>query len=87
MLKKMLINKIIVAMTALFALFLIWLIPNNVETELKVKQELTYVDNEITNQDIFLVDKNGLLALTSVATPWSQKSTQRGGVGIGYAVQ
>lgn len=66
MLKKMLINKIIVAMTALFALFLIWLIPNNIEKELEVKQELTYVESEITNQDIFLVDKNGLLALTSM---------------------
>lgn len=66
MLKKMLIKKIIVAMTALFTLFLIWLIPNNIENKLEVKQELIYVDSEITTNKIFLVDKNGLLALTSV---------------------
>lgn len=68
MLKKMSIKKIMVAASALFALFLIYLIPNSTTNELEgvIKQELTYVDKEITTNDIFLMDKNNMLALTSI---------------------
>ncbi len=68
MLKKMSIKKIVVATSALFALFLIYLIPNSTTNDFdsKIKQELTYVDNEITTSDIFLLDKNNMLALTTV---------------------
>lgn len=57
-----------VAASALFALFLIYLIPNSTTNELEgvIKQELTYVDKEITTNDIFLMDKNNMLALTSI---------------------
>lgn len=68
MLKKMSIKKIVVAASALFALFLIYLIPNNYKKDLdgKIKQELIYVDNEVSTNDIFLLDKNNMLALTTI---------------------
>lgn len=68
MLKRMSIKKIVVAASALFALFLIYLIPNNYDHSLdgKIKQELTYVDKEISMNDIFLLDKNNMLALTTI---------------------
>ena len=68
MLKKMSIKKIVVSASALFALFLIYLIPSNSSNDLdsNIKQELTYVDKEIITNDIFLVDSNNRLALTSI---------------------
>lgn len=68
MLKKMSIKKIIVAISALFALFLVYIIPNEANENFadNVKQELIYVDQEVTTNDIFLMDKNNMLALTSV---------------------
>lgn len=68
MLKKMSIKKIVVAASALFALFLIYLIPDNYREDLdsKIKQELTYVDKEVSKNDIFLLDKNNMLALTTI---------------------
>lgn len=68
MLKKMSIKKIVVSASALFALFLIYLIPSNSTNDLDydIKQELTYVDKKITTNDIFLMDDNNRLALTSV---------------------
>lgn len=68
MLKKMSIKKIVVSASALFALFLIYLIPSNSSNDLdsNIKQELTYVDKEIIANDIFLMDSNNRLALTSI---------------------
>ena len=68
MLRKMSIKKIVIAASALCALFLISLIPNETNNDLvsNIKQELIYVDNEITTNDIFLMDKNNMLGLTTV---------------------
>ena len=68
MLKKMSIKKIVVSASALLALFLIYLIPSNSSNDLdsNIKQELTYVDKEIITNDIFLMDSNNRLALTSI---------------------
>lgn len=68
MLKKMSIKKIIVSLSALFALFLIYVIPGNSSSDFSgnIKQELIYVDSEIVANDIFLMDLNNRLALTSI---------------------
>ena len=52
----------------LFALFLVYLIPNETNENFadNVTQELIYVDQDVTTNDIFLMDKNNMLALTSV---------------------
>ena len=66
MLKKISIRKIILSSLALFAMFLIYIIPAN-ENTLDIKEELEYVNTEIESSPIFLMDKNSYVALTSVA--------------------
>ena len=51
---------------ALFAMFLIYIIPAN-ENKLDIKEELEYVNTNIESTPIFLMDKNSYVALTSVA--------------------
>ena len=68
MLKKMSIKKILVSTSALFALFLVYLIPKKeVITLDDVKQELEYVDKSIITENIYLEDSNSYLARTLVA--------------------
>ena len=61
MLKRKIINKIIVASSALFALFLIYLIPNEEVKELKVPQNLEYINLDVNTNSIFLLDDNNYL--------------------------
>ena len=66
-LKKIWLKKIIVSTSALFALFLIYLIPNNDEKILEnVTQELEYVDYSMNKNEVFLLDVNGYLARTTI---------------------
>lgn len=65
MLKKMSIRKFVVSFTALFALFLVYLIPKE-ERNLNVKQELEYVNNDIKTSDIFLLDSYNMLGKTKI---------------------
>ena len=51
---------------ALFAMFLIYIIPANEKT-LNIKEELEYVNTNIESSPIFLMDQNSYVALTSVA--------------------
>lgn len=68
MLKKMSIKKILVSTSALFALFLVYLIPKNqVNTLDNVKQEVEYVDKSVVTEEIYLLDSNNYLARTKVA--------------------
>ena len=68
MLKKMSIKKILVSTSALFALFLVYLIPKNEVITLEdVKQELEYVDKSIITENIYLEDSNSYLGRTLVA--------------------
>lgn len=68
MLKKMSIKKILVSSSALFALFLVYLIPKNqVNTLDNVKQEVEYVDKSVVTEEIYLLDSNNYLARTKVA--------------------
>ena len=66
MLKKISIRKIILSSLALFAMFLIYIIPAN-ENSLNIKEELEYVNTDIESSPIFLMDQNSYVALTSVA--------------------
>ena len=66
MLKKISIRKIVLSSLALFAMFLIYIIPAN-KNKLDIKEELEYVNTNIESTPIFLMDKNSYVALTSVA--------------------
>lgn len=66
MLKKISLRKIGLTTAALFALTLIYLLPNN-DQKLDVNSELEYVDNSVITSPIFLMDKNSYVALTEVA--------------------
>lgn len=61
MLKRKIINKIIVASSALFALFLIYLIPNEEVKELEVPQNLEYINLDVNTNSIFILDDNNYL--------------------------
>ena len=63
MLKKKMIRKIIISTSALFALFLIYLIPNE---ELDIKQSLEYIDLDVTTNNIYLLDEYSYLGKTEV---------------------
>ena len=66
MLKKISIRKIVLSSLALFAMFLIYIIPAN-ENTLDIKEELDYVNTNVESSPIFLMDQNSYVALTSVA--------------------
>ncbi len=67
MLKRMSIKKIIISGSALFALFLIYLIPKDNNNLLdNAKQELTYAQTNVVTSPIFLLDDNDFLARTNV---------------------
>ena len=68
MLKRMSIKKILVSTSALFALFLVYLIPKNeVITLDDVKQELEYVDKSVITGNIYLEDSSSYLGRATVA--------------------
>ena len=66
MLKRISIRKIILSSLALFAMFLIYIIPAN-DKSLDIKEELEYVNTNVESSPIFLMDKNSYVALTNVA--------------------
>lgn len=68
MLKKYWIKKILVSISALFALFLLCLIPKHESNLLQdVKQEIEYTNIPIKKSEIFLLDVNGYLARTTIS--------------------
>ena len=71
MLKKKMIRKIIISTSALFALFLIYLIPNE---ELEINQNLEYVDLEVNTNSIYLLDEYSYLGKAEVVV--NSKSTE-----------
>ncbi len=64
MLKRFSIKKIIVSVSVLLMLLIIYLIPS--DQNVKFKQELSYIDNEIVINDIYLVDSYEYVTLTSI---------------------
>ena len=71
MLKKKMIRKIIISTSALFALFLIYLIPNE---ELEINQNLEYVDLEVNTNSIYLLDDYSYLGKAEIVI--NSKSTE-----------
>ena len=65
MLKRKMIRKIIISTSALFALFLIYLIPNQDE-KLNINQNLEYVNLEVATNTIYLLDNYNYLGKTEV---------------------
>lgn len=67
MLKKVSIRKILVSISALFALFLIYLIPNNLDdNKLNVSYELDYIEQDINKEVIYLLDSYSMLGRSEV---------------------
>ena len=66
MLKKIYTRKIMIATLALFALFLLYLMPNNEKLDYKIKN--TSLEYEYSNQKevIYLLDTNGYVARTTI---------------------
>lgn len=73
MLKRIYTKKLIVCAVALFAILLIYVIPND-DDKLKVKEELNYVNKDIQTSTIFLLDSNNYLASTEIVT--TSKNTE-----------
>lgn len=75
MLKRKMIRKIIVATSALFALFLIYIIPNeDNESNLQIDQNLEYLDLDVTTHSIYLLDNYSYLGKTQVVV--NSKTTE-----------
>lgn len=74
MFKKISIRKICLSIAALFALLLIYLIPNS-SPSLKVKEELEYVNSKIEGADVFLMDQNSYIAMTEA--PVSEEDVEK----------
>jgi len=67
MLKKIYLKKILISISALFALFLIYFVPtDNINKLEKVKEELIYVDTDISTNDIYLIDSYNMVSLTNI---------------------
>ncbi len=65
MLKKIYTKKLIVCFVALFAILLIYVIPDNSQ---EINEEISYVDKDIQTSTIFLLDSNNYLASTKIVT-------------------
>lgn len=68
MLKRMSIRKIMVSSLALFALLLLYLIPDNSDRELKIDNSNVEYVYDNTVESIYLLDSNNYVARTSIAT-------------------
>ena len=67
MLKKIYSRKILASTAVLFALLLVYLVPKETNYSLEdIPQKLTYVDKEVLNENIYLLDCNKYLARTKV---------------------
>lgn len=65
MLKRQFIKKMTITSAVFFSVFLMCLIPNKKEN-IKIKQKLEYIDDNLNKEVIYLLDKNGYLGKTEV---------------------
>ena len=68
MLKKFYLKKLMLCGIVIFAILLIYIIPENEEEKLKVTEEIEYVNKDIDTSIIFLSDSNNYLAMTEIVT-------------------
>lgn len=66
MIKKMITKKMIVTTAAVFAMFLIYIIPNYNYEKIEPEQELEYVDSDVITSKIYLFNNTELLGRTEV---------------------
>ena len=66
MLKRKMLRKLLVTSSALFAFILMCMLPK--KDNLKVKQELTYVDNNVYKTVVYLLDNHNYLGKTKIVS-------------------
>ena len=77
MLKKISIRKIIVSLSALFALFLIYFIPSGNDDTLEVDYELNYIDESAEKSVIYLLDSYNMLGRTEIVVSSNREVENR----------
>lgn len=66
MLRKIYLKKIIISLSALFALFLIYLIPTEKRNLKNIKTEVEYIDDSVETNNIYLLDSYNMVSLTNI---------------------
>lgn len=66
MFKRMYLRKILISISSLFALFLIYIFPDEVKKLENVKEEVIYNDSDLCFNDIYLIDDYNMVSLTSI---------------------
>jgi len=66
MLRKIYFKKILISASALFALFLIYLIPTENRSLKNIKSEVTYIDTTVETNNIYLLDSYNMVSLTNI---------------------
>lgn len=66
MLRKIYLKKILISISALFALFLIYLIPTENRELKNIKSEVTYIDSSVETNNIYLLDSHNMVSLTNI---------------------
>lgn len=68
MIKRFCLKKILLSLVVLFAIFLVYVIPNKQSKTDNIKEELIYVNKVEKKNKIFLLDSNDYLASTDITT-------------------
>ena len=66
MIKKLITKKVLITSAAIFALSLIYAMPNYNYEKIEPEQELEYVDSEVIKSKIYLLNKDDMLGRTEV---------------------
>lgn len=67
MIKRMINKKIIIVFMTMFTLLLIYLIPSNINYELKdIPSEIEYVNKELNKETVYLLNQHNLLSRTQI---------------------
>lgn len=76
MLRKIYLKKILISVSALFALFLIYLIPTGNKELKNINSEVTYIDTGVETNNIYLLDSHNMVSLTSIMVSGSDIETK-----------
>ena len=76
MLRKIYLKKLLISISALFALFLIYLIPTENRELKNIKSEVTYIDSNVETNNIYLLDSYNMVSLTNIMVSGSDIETK-----------
>ena len=76
MLRKICLKKIIISLSALFALFLIYLIPTENRSLKNIKTEVEYIEETVETNNIYLLDSYNMVSLTNIMVSGSDIETK-----------